>query len=267
MTNGSDSNCPENGGIKKHEPMEEILKFNSTTLKAIQKDGEMYSLNDLWRMLDSPSGRDPRHWSSLVETVRYLESECKGLNVGKSDIIKSKKGKGGGTYATQRVFLEYARYLNKDLAVQINEVFLQEIKAQQNPDLYIDKYRSAYKRKGKADDWIDKRMKSIGTRNELTHTLSQHGVKTSEGFRRCTNASYEGLLGCKAPALREALGITKKQSIRDNMSKTQLTALELSEDLAKQRIESRNLRGVEPCASTCKDAASAISKAIQDFLK
>lgn len=247
--------------------MEEIIKFNSTTLKAIQKDGEMYSLNDLWRMLGSPKSMEPKFWRRLPDTERYLDSESNTQKVRKSHLLRIKKGRGGGTYATQRVFLEYARYLNKDLAVQINEVFLQEIKAQQNPDLYIDKYRSAYKRKGKSDDWIDKRMKSIGTRNELTHTLSQHGVKTSEGFRRCTNASYEGLLGCKAPALREALGITKKQSIRDNMSKTQLTALELSEDLAKQRIEKRNLQGVEPCVSTCKNAASAISKAIQDFLK
>lgn len=104
--------------------MEEIIKFNAITLKAIGRDGEMYSLNDLWRMLGSPKSQDPRHWNFLPDTARYLESECKNLNVGKSDIIKSKRGKGGGTYATQRVFLEYARYLNKDLAVQINEVFL-----------------------------------------------------------------------------------------------------------------------------------------------
>lgn len=133
------------------ELMEEIIKFNSTTLKAIQKDGEMYSLNDLWRMLGSPQNLDPRQWVRLPDTVRYLESESSALNVRKSHIIKSKRGKGGGTYATQRVFLEYARYLNKDLA--------------------------------------------------------------------------------------------------------------------KQRIEKRNLQGVEHCVSTCKDAASAISKAIQDFLE
>ncbi len=249
------------------EPMDEIIKFNSTTLKAIGKDGDMYSLNDLWKMLGSLKSKEPKFWLRLPDSINYLESECKLQKVEKSHLLRIKKGRNGGTYATQRVFLEYARYLNKDLAVQINEVFLQELKAQANPDLYIDKYRSVYKKKGKSDDWIDKRLKSIGTRNELTHTLSQHGVKTSQGFRRCTNASYEGLLGCKAPALRTALGITKKQSIRDNMNKTQLTALELSEDLAKQRIEKRNLQGVEPCVSTCKDAASAISKAIQDFLK
>lgn len=33
--------------------MEEIIKFNAITLKAIGRDGEMYSLNDLWKMLGS----------------------------------------------------------------------------------------------------------------------------------------------------------------------------------------------------------------------
>jgi len=248
------------------EPMEEIIKFNSVTLKAISKDGDMYSLNDLWKLLGSPNYKEPKRWVQLPDAIKYIEKETE-IEKDRKSVLLSKKGRSGGTYGSKRVFVEYARYLDKDLSVQINEVFLQELKAQTNPDLYIDKYRTAYKRKGKSDDWIDKRMKSIGTRNELTHTLSQHGVKTGEGFRRCTNASYEGLLGCKAPALREALGITKKQSIRDNMNKTQLTALELSEDLAKQRIEKRNLQGVESCVSTCKSAASAISKAIQDFLK
>ena len=247
--------------------MDEIIKFNSITMKAIGRDGEMYSLNDLWKMLDSPKSKEPKFWLRLPDSVSYLDSECKAQKVKKSHLLRIKKGRGGGTYATQRIFLEYARYLNKDLAVQINEVFLQELRAQANPDLYIDKARGAYKKKGKTDEWIDKRIKGISTRNELTHTLSQHGVKKSEDFRRCTNASYEGLLGCKAPALRKALNITKKQSIRDNMSKTQLTALELSEDLAKQRIEKKNLNGVEPCADTCKSAAEVISTAIKDYLK
>lgn len=247
--------------------MEEIIKFNAITLKAIGRDGEMYSLNDLWRMLGSPKSMEPRFWQRLPETERYFESETKSLNVRKSHIIKSKRGKGGGTYATQRVFLEYARYLNKDLAVQINEVFLQEIKAQQNPELYLDKARAAYKRKGKGDEWVDKRFKGISTRNALTHTLSHHGCKTGKDFSRCTRASYEGLFGRSVPALRETLNITEKQSIRDNMSSTQLTILELSEDLAKKKIEGKNINGAKNCANTCRDASQAISQAVQNFLK
>ena len=247
--------------------MEEIIKFNAITLKAIGRDGEMYSLNDLWKMLGSPKSMEPKFWKRLPDTERYLDSESNAQKVRKSHLLRIKKGRGGGTYATQRVFLEYARYLNKDLAVQINEVFLQEIKAQQNPELYLDKARAAYKRKGKGDEWVDKRFKSISTRNALTHTLSQHGCKTGKDFSRCTRASYEGLFGRSVPALREALNITEKQSIRDNMSSTQLTILELSEDLAKKKIEGKNINGAKNCANTCRDASKAISQAVQEFLK
>lgn len=247
--------------------MEEIIKFNAITLKAIGRDGEMYSLNDLWKMLGSPKSMEPKFWKRLPDTERYLDSESNAQKVRKSHLLRIKKGRGGGTYATQRVFLEYARYLNKDLAVQINEVFLQEIKAQQNPELYLDKARAAYKRKGKGDEWVDKRFKSISTRNALTHTLSQHGCKTGKDFSRCTRASYEGLFGRSVPALREALNITEKQSIRDNMSSTQLTILELSEDLAKKKIEGKNINGAKNCANTCRDASQAISQAVQNFLK
>lgn len=247
--------------------MEEIIKFNAITLKAIGRDGEMYSLNDLWKMLGSPKSMEPKFWKRLPDTERYLYSESNAQKVRKSHLLRIKKGRCGGTYATQRVFLEYARYLNKDLAVQINEVFLQEIKAQQNPELYLDKARAAYKRKGKGDEWVDKRFKGISTRNALTHTLSQHGCKTGKDFSRCTRASYEGLFGRSVPALREALNITEKQSIRDNMSSTQLTILELSEDLAKKKIEGKNINGAKNCANTCRDASQAISQAVQNFLK
>lgn len=247
--------------------MDEIIKFNAITMKAIGKDGDKYSLNDLWKMLGSPKSMEPKFWKRLPDTERYLDSESNAQKVKKSHLLRIKKGRGGGTYATQRVFLEYARYLNKDLAVQINEVFLQEIKAQRNPELYLDKARAAYKRKGKGDDWVDKRFKGISTRNALTHTLSHHGCKTGKDFSRCTKASYEGLFGRSVPALREALNITEKQSIRDNMSSTQLTILELSEDLAKKKIEVKNINGAKNCADTCRDASQAISQAVQNFLK
>ena len=172
--------------------MADVSKFSASTLKnLVGVDGELKSLNDLWKLVGSPKNQDPIQWLRLPDTISYLDSECKVQNVGKSHILKSKRGRNGGTYASNRILLEYARYLDKDLAVVVYEVFLQEVAAQQNPDLYLDKYRNAYKRKGKDDAWIDERMKGVGIRKELTSTLSSHGV-VGNGYRVCTNASYTG---------------------------------------------------------------------------
>lgn len=224
----------------------------------------MKSLNDLWKFAGSPKNRDPYFWCRQVETQRFIESECKLLKTDRKSVLKTKRGKFGGTYASNRILLEYARYLDKDLAVIMNEVFLQEVAAQQNPDMYLDKYRNAYKRKGKDDAWISERMKGVGVRKELTATLGTHGVHDN-GFRECTNASYTGLFGMNAPAIRSALNIEKKDSIRDNLDKTQLLALSLSESLANDDIKGRNLWGVEQCSQSCHDAAHTIYGAVMKF--
>lgn len=245
--------------------MDEITKVSASTLKnLVGVDGELKSLNDLWKLAGTPKNQDPSQWLRLPETLRYLESECKIQKVGKSHILKSKRGRNGGTYASSRILLEYARYLDKDLAVIVNEVFLQEVAARQNPDLYLDKFRNAYKRKGKDDAWINERMKGVGIRKELTTTLSSHGVQ-GKGFRECTNASYTGLFGMNAPAIRNALQIEKKDSIRDNLSKTQLLALSLSESLANDDIKEKRLWGVGQCSQSCHDAAHIVSTAVTKF--
>lgn len=248
------------------EIMAEVSKFSASTLKSlVGVDGELKSLNDLWKFAGSPKSKEPKRWVLLPDPKAYIASEMKTEKDGKS-VLLSKKGRNGGIYGSNRILLEYARYLDKGLAVIVNEVFLQEVAAQQNPDLYLDKFRKAYKKKGKDDAWISERMKGVGARKELTSTLKTHGVTEGHEFRECTNASYTGLFGMNAPAIREGLGISKKQSIRDNMNQTELMALSLSENLAKKDIEKRSLWGVKSCSLSCHDAAKTISEAVQGFL-
>ena len=87
--------------------------------------------------------------------MEFFQSAEKFLNVGKSHIIKTKRGKGGGTYGVKQVALEYAQYLDPDLAVLVNEVFFQRIEEEKNPDLIAQRYFKAYQRKGKSNEWID----------------------------------------------------------------------------------------------------------------
>ncbi len=245
--------------------MNVVSRFSAITLKKlVGVDGELKSLNDLWRYAGSPKNRDPKFWLRINDTIRYIDAECKREKVSVNHLLRIKRGRNGGTYASNRILLEYARYLDKDLAVVVNEVFLQEVAARQNPDLYLDKYRSAYRRKGKDDAWINERMKGVGIRKELTSTLGTHGVQ-GEGFRECTNASYTGLFGMNAPAIRNVLQIDKKDSIRDNLSKTQLLALSLSESLANDDIKDKHLWGVRQCSQSCHDAAHTVYGAVMQF--
>ena len=243
----------------------EVRKYNADVLDNIGKDGEMYSLNDLWAIAGSPENKDPRQWVRLPQALEFFQSAERILNVGKSHIIRTKRGKGGGTYGVKQVALEYAQYLDADLAVVVNEVFFQRIEEEKNPELIGKRYIEAYKRRGKSDDWIATRLKGIQTRNLFTDTLKSHKV-IGLGYRNCTNAIYRPLFGGNASLIREKKNIVSTTtSTRDCMTRTELIAVELAESLATDHIEENNVIGNRKCEIVSENASRCVAGAVSRF--
>ena len=181
--------------------------------------------------------------------------------MGKSHIIRTKRGKGGGTYGVKQVALEYAQYLDADLAVVVNEVFFQRIEEERNPELIGKRYIDAYKRRGKSDDWIATRL----TRNLFTDTLKSHKV-IGLGYRNCTNAIYRPLFGGNASLIREKKNIVSTTaSTRDCMTRTELIAVELAESLATDHIEENNVIGNRKCEIVSENASRCVAGAVSRF--
>lgn len=243
----------------------EVRKYNADVLDNIGKDGEMYSLNDLWEIAGSPGNKDPRQWVRLPQALEFFQSAERFLNVGKSHIIRTKRGKGGGTYGVKQVALEYAQYLDADLAVVVNEVFFQRIEEERNPELIGKRYIDAYKRRGKSDDWIATRLKGIQTRNLFTDTLKSHKV-IGLGYRNCTNAIYRPLFGGNASLIREKKNIVSTTAnTRDCMTRTELIAVELAESLATDHIEENNVIGNRKCEIVSENASRCVAGAVSRF--
>lgn len=245
--------------------MKEIQLFDRTNNKVmavINADNEMVSLTDLWKAAGSPANEDPRQWVRLPNSDQLIETLGNALNVEKSHIIKSKKGKGGGTWGHKSIALAYAKYLDPVLHIAVNEVFFQRVEEEKNPDLIADRYMRTYERKGKTPDWIAERFEGRLTRNEYTSCLKRHGVDDRDGYRNCTNAIYAPLFGGSTAVVREKKGIEKGINIRDNLSKIELAAVKLSEMLATDNIDKNNLHGSGQCEIASHNASRAIANAI-----
>ena len=236
-------------------------KYDSSILEKIGRSGDMLSLTDLWKSAGSIENKDPRQWARLPETNKFIESACKFLNVGKSHIIKSSRGKGGGTFGVRQILLEYAQYLDSDLAVLVNENFFQRIEEEKNPDLIVDRAITTYKKRGYSDDWISKRLRGKGKRNEFTAVLQAHGVER-DGFKNCTNAIYEPMFGGSTAVIREKKNLPVGVSIRDNLSDFELDAIYFAESLSKQTIQSGNIYGNGNCEIACRRASQSVANAI-----
>lgn len=244
----------------------EIQKFSKKeVLEKIKADKfGNFSLTELWKLTSKDNQKAPAKWQESEPVKRFISTASKILNIGISDIIKSKRGKGGGTYAHRQIFLEYAQYLDADLAVFVNEVFFERIEEEKNPDKIVDRAISTYGKKGMSAEWITKRLTGKGVRNEFTSTLKKHGV-VGDGYKRCTNAMYIELYGKEASEVRQTKGLSKKDNIRENMSLLELQSIAFAETMAMDDIEKNRRYGNEECAKTSNLAARSVRKSILEF--
>jgi hypothetical protein len=84
-------------------------------------DGHVMQFNDAgWFNATAAAekfGKLPANWLSLPSTDSYIDSMSRALNIGKSDIIKTSRGRNGGTWMHPKLAVAFARWLSDDFAV------------------------------------------------------------------------------------------------------------------------------------------------------
>ena len=240
----------------------EISKYDANILDNIGKDGELLSLTDLWKAAGSIENKRPVLWQRQESTQQLIETIGIMMQSDSKSLWSTRRGGlHSGTYAHKSIALAYAKYLDPALHVLVNEVFFQRIEEEKNPDLIVDRAIKTYKKKGKSDSWITKRLTGKAKRNEFTTCLAAHGVE-QEGFRNCTNAIYSHLYGGSTAVIREKKGLTTKQSIRDNMSEDELLTVQFTEMLSKRSIENENLQGNAQCEIACSRSSKMVANVL-----
>lgn len=107
----------------------------------------------------------------------------------------------------------------------------------QNPELATQRTRELYKLKGYPDDWIEKRMRSIAIREELTDEWKQHGVKEQREYAILTAEISQATFGMKPSEYKEHKGLTKKnQNLRDHFTDLELIFSMLGEASTKEIV-------------------------------
>lgn len=229
----------------------------------LDPDG-LVCLNDIWSAAGYSKNQKPNDWRRLpyvtqLELAVLERITGKSRNWTKSEmrsVAYSKTGQAGGTFTDVRLALAYAEYLNPALALEVREVFLRFKAA--DPALADEILQRATP---EANEWAGTRALSRSTRNSYTETLKDHGAVKGD-YPRCTNTLYHGLFGKDAAGLKAEKSLTKKASLRDNMSTKELVFVAAGEALATERIEEENSKGGEECRVATSRSAWFIRQAI-----
>lgn len=111
-----------------------------------------------------------------------------------------------------------------------------------NPEIATQRTRDLYKLKGYSDDWIEKRIRSIAIREELTDEWKNRGVGENKEYAILTAEISKATFGLTPTEYKSLKGL-KSQNLRDHMTDLELIFSMLGEASTKEIVINTDTRG------------------------
>ena len=111
-----------------------------------------------------------------------------------------------------------------------------------NPELATQRTRELYKLKGYPDDWIEKRMRSIAIREELTDEWKNRGVKKQVEYSILTAEISKATFGLTPSQYKNVKGL-QRENLRDHFTDLELIFSMLGEASTTAIVKTKNPKG------------------------
>ncbi|MDO8620820.1 MAG: Bro-N domain-containing protein [Candidatus Levybacteria bacterium] len=125
---------------------------------------------------------------------------------------------------------------------------IQEI---EDPELATKRTRALYKAKGYSDDWIEKRMRGIAIREELTDEWQKRGARIQRDYEILTAEISKAMFGVTPSQYKKLKGL-KRQNLRDHMDDFELIFTMLGERATTEIHRNEDSKGMPKLKSDAK---------------
>ena len=189
-------------------------------------------------LTEQPDARGAsNYWAKLKQRLKeegadQLLTNCQQL--------KLKSPKDGKRYATDvatteqllRIIQSVPSKKAEPFKLWLAEVGRERMEETLDPELIAERLIATYEKKGYTREWINQRLMAISARKELTDEWRERGVGPGKEYAILTDEITKAWSGMSTRQYKNFKGL-KKESLRDNMSTTELILNMLAETSAK----------------------------------
>ena len=231
-----------------------------------EKEKYFFSVVDVIEVLtDSPRPR--KYWSALKTKLKEEGNET-SQNLGQLK-LPSQDGKKRLTDVADleevfRIIQSIPSPKAEPFKQWLAEVGSQRIDQMIDPELTFQMAVEDYRRQGYDEKWIENRLKSIRTRNELTNEWKRSGIKEQKDFAILTNILTKAWSGMTTGEYKQYKGLTK-ENLRDNMTTLELALNTLAEAATTEISRHRNPQTMDENKQVAKSGGNAANLARQDI--
>lgn len=136
----------------------------------------------------------------------------------------------------------------------------------ENPELATKRTRALYKAKGYSDDWIEKRMRGIAIREELTDEWKKREVKEKREYEILTAEIAKAAFGITPSTHKKFKGL-KRENLRDHMTDLELIFSMLGEAATTEITRVDDVKGFHESRHAARKGGEVAGKARKDLEK
>jgi DNA-damage-inducible protein D len=134
----------------------------------------------------------------------------------------------------------------------------------EDPELATKRTRAIYKAKGYSDDWIEKRMRGIAIREELTDEWKKRAVREKREFEILTAEIARAAFGI-TPGKHKKLKGLKRENLRDHMNDLELIFSMLGEAATTEITRVDDAKGFRESKQSARKGGEVAGKARKDL--
>ena len=134
----------------------------------------------------------------------------------------------------------------------------------EDPELATKRTRALYKAKGYSDNWIEKRMRGIAIREELTDEWNKRGVKEDTEYAILTAEISKAAFGLTPSQYKRLKGL-KRENLRDHMNDLEQIFSMLGEAATTEITRNRDAQGFVESKHAAVEGGGVAGKARKDL--
>ncbi len=134
----------------------------------------------------------------------------------------------------------------------------------EDPELAMKRTRSIYKAKGYSENWIEKRMRSIAIRDELTDEWKTRGLKEQREYSILTAEISKAAFGMTPSEYKKHKNL-KRENLRDHMIDLELIFSMLGEASTTMITRSKNAQGFKQNKKASKEGGTVAGNARKEL--
>ena len=146
------------------------------------------------------------------------------------------------------------------------KVGFERVQEIENPELATKRTRILYKLKGYPEDWIEKRMRGIAIREELTDEWQKRGAKEQKDYEILTAEISKATFGMTPNEYKKYKNLNR-ENLRDHMTDLELILNMLGEATTTKITKDRDSKGFPKLKKDAHDGGAVAGRTRKDIEK